>query len=192
MAADPDVALMLELKAGDEEAFVKLYRQYRDRLFNFSRRLLGDAALAEEATQDVFLKLYRARERYTPTSRFSTYVYRIARNHCLNLKARHENTRVDRHRVAEEVGSHAATAEAMVERSELRAALQRALAVLPENQATALVLAHYDGMSYREVAEVLEVSESATKSLIHRARARLSQELKSLRPQEHEVNHALH
>jgi RNA polymerase sigma-70 factor (ECF subfamily) len=188
---DPDVARMLAFRDGDEEAFVTLYRQYRDRIYNFTRRLLGDAALAEEATQDAFLKLYAARDRYEARSRFSTYLFRIARNHCLNLRARHDNRRVDRSRTSEHTVGDAAGPDREAERTELRTALRAALAELPENQATALVLAQYEGLSYREIASVLGVSESATKSLIHRARERMMKELRGWTSREGEVSHAV-
>ena len=78
MSDDPDVALMLEFTKGREDAFVELYQRHRDRIVSFTGRMLGDRAQAEEAAQDVFLKLYRARESYEPRSRFSTFLYRIA------------------------------------------------------------------------------------------------------------------
>lgn len=188
---DPDVALMLEFQSGSEEAFVKLYRRYRDRLFNFARRILGDTARAEEATQDAFLKLYSARQKYRANSRFSTYIFRITRNHCLNILARHETTRVDRDREVENAPTGGATAETAIDAGRLRIAVREALRNLPEKQATALVLTHFDGMSYREVATVLAVSESATKSLIHRARQRLSTELRGWMDRNREMNHAV-
>src|SRR5687768_13647033 len=94
--SDPDVALMLAFARGEEDAFVELYERHRDRIVRFTLRMLGDPAQAEEAAQDVFLKLYRTRGSYEPTSRFSTFLYRIATNHCLNLQARVERKLVDR------------------------------------------------------------------------------------------------
>jgi RNA polymerase sigma-70 factor (ECF subfamily) len=85
----------------------------------------------------------------------------------------------------------AAAPDREAERTELRAALRAALAELPENQATALVLAQYEGLSYREIAGVLGVSESATKSLIHRARERMMKELRGWTSREGEVSHAV-
>ena len=88
---DPDAELMLTFCRGQEDAFVELYRRYRDRIVAFCRRIVGTDAQAEEAAQDVFIKLYRARDGYTQRSRFSTFIYRIAANHCLNLQARVEH-----------------------------------------------------------------------------------------------------
>ncbi len=169
--ADPDAALMLAFRDGDEAAFVKLYERYRDRLVNYCRRILGQAALGEEAAQEAFLKLYRARPSYAPKSRFSTFLYRIATNHCLNVRARHDF----KSGVAaeEETPASGADPERAFVDEQRRQALGEALGALPERQRAALVLCHYQGMSYRETAAVLEVSEGAVKSLVFRARESL-------------------
>lgn len=78
---DPEVALMLAFAQGEEAAFVTLYRTYRDRIVGYCTRLVGDRARGEEAAQDVFIKLYRARASYSERGRFSTFLYRIATNH---------------------------------------------------------------------------------------------------------------
>ena len=186
---DPDVLLMLAFKNGDEEAFVKLYEKYRDRIINFTRRFSGDLAQSEEAAQDVFLKLYRARSRYTPSARFSTFLFRIATNHCLNIAARHDTRLVDRTRELGERHSSVSkspleTPEESTQRMELRTSLNKAMQNLPENQRMALVLCHYEGMSYREASTAMKLTESAVKSLLHRAREKLTQELRPLRPLE--------
>jgi RNA polymerase sigma-70 factor (ECF subfamily) len=175
--------------AGDEEAFVTLYRTYRDRVFNYTRRLLGSRAEAEEATQETFLKLYAARRRYVPRSRFSTFLFRIATNHCFNQLDRKERRLVDRGADAAELplGVRPDTEAA---RHQLGAELRAALAKLPERQAAAIILAHYEGMSYREIGEALEVSENAVKSLVFRARELLLAELRDALPRP-EVNHAM-
>src|SRR5262245_35113168 len=144
--------------------------------------MLGDGAQAEEAAQDVFLKLYGARASYQPQSRFSTYLYRIATHHCWNLRARLDRKLVKRGIAVEEHADASRGAGDPVERlanDELRAALQSALHALPENQRAALLLVHHEGFSYREAAEVVEVSESAIKSLVHRARETLTEQLAS-------------
>ncbi len=174
---DADAILMQRFCAGNEEAFVKLYERYRNRMVSFAKRLLGDQATAEEAAQDVFLKLYKTRDRYRVESRFSTFLYRIATNHCLNIKARHEHKLTDRYAVADQSARSEADQTTAVEKGELRSALTAALTTLPENQRAALVLCHYEGMSYGEAAKVIDVSVSAIKSLIHRARDRMMQEL---------------
>jgi RNA polymerase sigma-70 factor (ECF subfamily) len=190
--SDPDVALMLAFAQGQEDAFVQLYTRHRDRIVAFARRMLGDQAQAEEAAQDVFLKLYRARNVYQPKSRFSTFLYRIATNHCLNLNARIERKLVRRDRAVEdEAAPRVGDQHNALERDRLRETLATALAKLPDRQRAALLLVHYEGLSYREAAESIDVSEAAIKSLIHRARAALIPELAPLREPEAEVPHAM-
>ncbi len=188
---DPDVAFMLDFARGNDEAFVTLYRSYRDRMVSYCMRLLGDRAQAEEAAQDVFLKLYGARASYQPQSRFSTYLYRIATHHCFNLRARVERKLVARGLPIEEHASGARDAADAVANDELRAALSEALSSLPANQRAALVLVHHEGLSYREAAGVIDVSESALKSLVHRARETLTGRLATWLPASAEVKHAL-
>lgn len=182
--SDPDVARMQAFVAGDEGAFVQLYEAYRDRIVNYTRRMLGDTARAEEAAQDVFLKLYRSRDHYEPRSRFSTYLYRIATNHCINLNMRMahrmeaSDAEPERHAGGPAVGAAVGAGRApdaleAIARGELRRALGDALAQLPHKQRAALLLVHYEGQSYREAADVVDVSESALKSLVHRARGRM-------------------
>jgi RNA polymerase sigma-70 factor (ECF subfamily) len=186
---DPDVALMLAFVAGGEEAFVQLYQRYRDRILRYTLRMLGDQARAEDATQDVFLKLYRARAGYQAKSRFSTYVYRIATNHCLNQRARSDQRLLD---VTDDCERAAPSqVEQMLTQKRLRAALSSALAKLPERQRAALLLVHYEGLSYREAADSIEVSEAGIKSLIHRARAALTSELQPHLAPILEAEHAL-
>lgn len=179
---DADARAMLAFVNGDEGAFVQLYERYKTRIFNLARRLLGDNARAEEAAQDVFLKLYGARKAYTQKARFSTYLYRIAVNHCLNQRAKKSDRMVAVDPDIERHSDDQVGADRLVERRDLRESLHAALKRLPEQQRAALVLCHYEGSSYREVADVLDVSESAVKSLIHRARTKLTQELAAWMP----------
>jgi RNA polymerase sigma-70 factor (ECF subfamily) len=191
--SDPDVALMLAFAQGREDAFVQLYSRHRDRIVAFARRMLGDQAQAEEAAQEVFLKLYRTRSSYEAKSRFSTFLYRIATNHCLNLQARIERKLVRRDRaVDDEAAPRSADQHHALEQTRLRDALAAALDKLPDRQRAALLLVHYEGLSYREAAESIDVSEAAIKSLIHRARTALMSELAPvLEHEDAEVPHAL-
>lgn len=188
---DPDVLEMLAFSRGDEEAFVRLYRTWRDRVVNFARRMLGDAASGEEAAQEVFLRLYEARKRYEPRSRFSTFLYRIATNHCLKMRERHDQRFTDRDGEMDLRPSAATGAEDHAAQGELRQALLRALSALPDRQGAALLLCHYDGLSYEETAEVLGVSEGAVKSLVHRARSALMERLGPWMDQAKGLSHAV-
>jgi len=192
MVDDPDVALMMNFCQGQEDAFVTLYNRYRDRMVNHARRLLNDQTQAEEAAQEVFLKLYQARHSYRPRCRFSTYLFRIATNHCLNLKARVEHRLVQRDSRIEEhaLGNDLEQLE-VISRAELKEALANALSSLPSKQRAALVLCHYEGLSYREAAEVIAVSESALKSLIFRAREGMIHCLRRWGRADSEVKHAV-
>jgi RNA polymerase sigma-70 factor (ECF subfamily) len=188
--SDPDVELMLAFSRGQEHAFVELYRKYRDPIVRVCLRMLGTRAEAEEAAQDVFLKLHRARGSYHPRSRFSTFLYRIAANHCLNLRARLDRRLVDRDGESERHARGQADQHADLATKQLRATLDAALASLPDRQRAALLLVHYEGLSYRDAAEVIEVSEPAIKSLIHRARTTLIETL-GAQLTETEVEHAV-
>jgi RNA polymerase sigma-70 factor (ECF subfamily) len=175
--SDPDVALMLAFAKGREEAFVELYHRYRDRLVTYTQRMLGDQARAEDAAQEVFLKLYRARDSYQAKSRFSTFLYRIATNHCLNQRARLEQHLVDGDADHDALATNHLDQQQRLAQKQLAGSIEQALSQLPERQRAALLLVHYEGMSYREAAESLEVSEQAIKAMIHRARATLMTEL---------------
>lgn len=173
-----DVELMLAFQKGDEEAFVKLYRRYRDKIANYTRRLLGgEIATSEEATQDVFVKLYQARNRYTPTSKFSTYLFRIATNHCLNIRARHERKLLDHYQDVE-AQQGAESLERNVAQSRLRSMVRDAVSALPKKQAAALILCHYEGLRYDEAAHALNVTPKAIKSLLFRAKSSLVEKLR--------------
>jgi len=190
--SDPDAELMLAFAAGEEEAFTRLYRSYRDRIVNYARRMLGDEARAEEAAQDVFLKLYGSRARYEPRSRFSTYLFRIATNHCLNMNALLDRKLVNRGVDSEvHIDRKARDQADAVAQTQLRERLAAALDTLPDKQRAALVLVHYEGLSYREAAGAIEVSESALKSLIHRARGGMVQQLGDVMGEDDGVSHAV-
>ena len=189
---DPEVALMLAFAQGEEAAFVTLYRTYRDRIVGYCTRLLGDQARGEEAAQDVFIKLYRARESYSERGLFRTFLYRIATNHCFNLRAQLDQRLVERRKELDET-AHAGAHDPSegLHNDQLRAALQRALGALPDKQRAAFVLVHHQGLAYREAASAIDVSESALKSLIHRARESLARGLSGFARDTAEVDHAL-
>jgi RNA polymerase sigma-70 factor (ECF subfamily) len=164
---------MVGFQHGDEEAFVTLYRRYRDRIINFCRRLVGSQALGEEAAQETFLRLYRARARYRPESQFSTYLYRIAKNLCLNLRHRREHALLVRDRPVDGEPATAAAQDSLTHNKQVRMAINQALSSLPDKQAAAFVLCHHEGLSLKEASEVMGLSEGAIKSLVFRARAAL-------------------
>lgn len=186
--SDPDAALMLRVKRGDRAAFAALVEKYKQPLFNFICRTLRDEAESEDLAQNVFLQVYKSRQRYQHTAKFSTWLFTIARNLCLNeirrrsrhpaesIEEQHAENEDQPQRQYEDKTVHLPTENAL--HSELAAKIEEALADLPENQRTAILLCRQDELSYEQIAEILECSLSATKSLIHRGREALKEKLK--------------
>ena len=172
-----DVQLMLDVKAGDEASFALLLQKYRLPLVNFLFRMVRDAATAEDLAQDVFLRVYRARKQYSPSAKFTTWLFRIATNLALNSVRDNRYRRMDVSidaPVEEDEAPRELPAremridEHMAERDRAEF-IRRAIAALPEKQRAAVLLHKYEEMDYGEIAKVLECSESALKSLLFRA-----------------------
>jgi RNA polymerase sigma-70 factor (ECF subfamily) len=185
---DPDAALMLRVKRGDRAAFTELVEKYKQPVMNFVFRTLRDEAESEDLAQNVFLQVYKSRARYQRTAKFSTWLFTIARNLCLNelrRRSRHpaeslEETNPeneDQPRQQFEDKSQIAPPEKLLH-SELAKKIDEALVELPENHRSALLLCRQEDLSYEEIAEILDCSLSATKSLIHRGRETLKEKLK--------------
>lgn len=185
---DPDAALMLRARQGDGGAFTELVEKYKQPVMNLAFRTLRDLTEAEDLAQNVFVQVWKAAPRYEPTAKFSTWLFTIARNLCLNeirRRTRHPADSLDQTRddaddqtlyQIEDKRVTPATEELL--RGELVEKVDAALAILPENQRTALLLCRQEELSYEEIAAVLGCSLSATKSLIHRARETLKLRLK--------------
>jgi RNA polymerase sigma-70 factor (ECF subfamily) len=184
---DEDVRRMLAFRDGDLRAFDELFERWSGRLLRYLDRILRDTAAAEELVQEVFLRVHRARERYQPDARFSTWLYRIATNLALN-ELRRPRRRDPHESVDDEAGPVLAAAtpapDDVAHARRVGEDVEGALAELPERQRAALWLAAVDGLSYAEVAEALEVSEKAVKALVHRARSGLVQRLGARRGDE--------
>ena len=185
---DPDARLMMRVREGDREAFRTLFERHVGAVARFAGHFVGNPARGEEIAQDVFLQLYRARERYEPRARFSTYLYTIAQNLCRNEVRRPEfRSRVeplDRDqefpRDVADVTAAGPVGEGEAEASgrELAERLRILLAELPEAQRAALILSRSEELRYQEIGEILACSEQAMKSLIFRATRRLKEGLK--------------
>jgi RNA polymerase sigma-70 factor, ECF subfamily len=183
---DPDAALMLRVREGDRDAFESIVEKYKQPVMNLVYRTLPDATEAEDLAQHVFLQVYKSAHRYTVTAKFSTWIFTIARNLCLNeirRRSRHPAESLDREgdeehpaRQIEDVTSFSPP-DALLQR-ELEQKVDAAVNALPEKQRTALLLCRREDFSYEDIAEVLDCSVSATKSLIHRARETLKEILK--------------
>jgi RNA polymerase sigma-70 factor (ECF subfamily) len=167
---------MLRFREGDRGAFDALFRRYTPPLVRFLARMVADPARAEELAQDVFVRIHQARERYEPQARFSTWLFGIARRVALNeldrAWRRRERPLDEDPRVAG-IASGEPSADERIDAARSGRALGAALARLPERQRTALLLRCEEGMSYEEIAGVLDASTASVKSLLHRARESL-------------------
>ncbi len=183
-----DAEVMLELRAGNMAAFDVLLAKYRKPIIHFMFRMVHNQAVAEELAQEVFLRVYRSRETYRAEARFSTWLYRIATNLGVN------HARDTRHQRAAstvyldepdpetgttpDVADETPSAEADMLRRERMNAIRQHVMALPERQRTAVLMHKYEGLDYRQIGEVLKLSESATKSLLFRAYQTLRERLK--------------
>jgi RNA polymerase sigma-70 factor (ECF subfamily) len=184
---------MLDVKAGDTTSFELLLQRYRSPLINFLYRMVRDREQAEDLAQEVFLRVYRAREEYVPSAKFTTWLFRIATNLALN------SVRDNRHRKMEVSIDAPITADAedgdekpfevadkhpdieqhLVEEARKKM-IRRAIEKLPEKQRAAVLLHKYQELDYGEIAKILSCSESALKSLLFRAYEALRVELAPL------------
>lgn len=186
MEADPDVKLMLKFQQGDRSAFDALFEKYKKPLVNFTYRFSGNKMIAEELTQETFLRVYKAAKNYSPTAKFSTWLFRIATNLCLNERRRIENRFwTDGYDKEYHAGQPEANYNAvkpphkLAEQREKHFLIQKAVLALPDKQRAALLLLIQNGFSYKEIGSQMNLSEKAVKSLIFRARQNLKQKLKS-------------
>jgi len=188
--ADPagDAAVMLRVAAGDEASFNYLVEKYHRPMIHFLYRMVRNQAVAEELAQEVFLRVYRARDSYRAEARFTTWLYRIATNLAVNhaRDTRHERAAqtVYLDEPDQETGTtpdladDEPSAEQQMLRKERMAAIKSHVMALPERQRMAVLMHKYQGMDYRQIGEVLKLSESATKSLLFRAYQTLRDKLK--------------
>ena len=184
---DEDVRLMLAFRDGDDAAFDALFERWAGKLLRFLERMVRDAAVAEELVQETFLRVHRARARYAPDAKFSTWLYTIASNVARNelrrpfRRAPHDSTDAEREGAPLVLAAEESPVDAIVNARREGAEVEAALAHLPERQRAALWLAAVDGLSYAEVAKALETSESSVKALVHRARVALAAQLANAR-----------
>ncbi len=182
---DPDVRLMLRVQNDDAGAFEELMLRYQDRVLSLMSHLVGKRDLAEDLTQDIFLRIYRSRKRYVPGSKFSTWLYTIAHNVASNSR-RSLSRRREVNLVGQESGEfagnpldQAALAASglmptrQLDKAELSSVVQIAIAALNERQRMAVLLNKFEHLGYEEIAEVMELTPQAVKSLLSRARANL-------------------
>ncbi|HKV82503.1 MAG TPA: sigma-70 family RNA polymerase sigma factor [Candidatus Sulfotelmatobacter sp.] len=183
-----DADIMLRVKAGDQSAFEYLVQKYRRPMVSFMYRMARNSAAAEDLAQEVFLRVYRSRETYEASAKFSTWLYRIATNLAVNhaRDSRHERPEVqvsldepdDDTGTTLELPDASLNAEQQMVRRERMQAIRRKVEALPEQQRLAVIMHKYQQMDYKQIADVLKKSESATKSLLFRAYETLRDQLK--------------
>ena len=186
--AESDAEIMLRAKVGDSSAFDYLVQKYRRPMISFMYRMVRNAAAAEDLAQEVFLRVYRSRTSYEASAKFTTWLYRIATNLAVNhaRDTRHERpeVQVSLDEPDEESGTTLElpdgnlTAEQAIVRRERMLAIRSKVEALPEQQRLAVVMHKYQHMDYKQIAEVLKKTESATKSLLFRAYETLREQLK--------------
>ncbi|MHC4932931.1 MAG: RNA polymerase sigma factor [Planctomycetota bacterium] len=180
MTERSDVALMLSFQEGDQEAFSVLVDRHRNAIVNLTYRYLGNRSDAEDLAQEVFLRVYRARARYRPEAKFTTWLYRVAVNACLNEVRDRKNRPTfgaaslaggDDEGFAPSVADERTESPVhAAERSELRERVRAAVDELPDRQRVALLLNKFHGLSYEDLAASMDLTIPAVKSLLVRAR----------------------
>ena len=186
---DPDALLMLRFKGGDSGAFEQLFLRHTRAMVNFAYRFVRNREVAEEMAQEIFLRVYEASAGYEPQAKFTTWLYRVATNVCLNevrkphFQAMHQSVPAAPREDQEPTVFEPKTGDAAgrhLERQAIARAIKEALEQIPLKQRMAFILNKYQELSYAEVAEIMKVSEKAVKSLIHRAKETLAEKLKPL------------
>ena len=181
-----DETLMLQFQTGDLRSFDTLVKRWEKPLLNYCYRMVNDIALAEDLRQEVFLRIYRSAKKYRPTAQFPTWMYRIATNLCLDTLAKQKHRKeipIDAYRESESEGfderliDPSDAPDAVVVKKEIESHVRSVLVRLPENQRIVVIMRHYNGMKFREIAEVLECPISTVKSRMAAGMERLGQML---------------
>lgn len=178
-----DAVLMARAGKGDHQAFRELVERHQNAVIGIVAKMLGDATEAEDISQQVFVRLWKHANHYRPEAKFTTYLFTIARNLVFNesrRRSRKKEVSVEEREESANLQVAAASEDepdTALLQGELQAAIDRAIASLPEAQRMAVVLRRYEQMPYEEIATVLELSVPAVKSLLFRARTTLREAL---------------
>jgi RNA polymerase sigma-70 factor (ECF subfamily) len=180
-ALEPDAQLMVRVRAGDTACFADLLARHRNGVMAFAYRMVRNQAVAEELAQEVFLRVYRSRESYEPTAKFTTWLYRIATHLALNWIRDHgkdaQAAPVDGEAGPLPISDPGPTAEQTLLRESRFGEIRRAVSGLPAKQRAAVLMHKYQEMDYSQIAKALNCSPSAVKSLLFRAYETLRQRL---------------
>lgn len=176
-----DTQLIALTAKGDEKAFEQLIKKYQQAVFSTVYRYTGYYDCVEDLAQEIFVKIWRNAAKFKGKSKFSTWLYRIVVNHCLNYNSKHKVTSIS----LDELAKQGRTPDSLIVQSDWGKKqqieqVQKAISELPERQRIALVLAHYEHKSHEEIAQIMQISLSSVHSLIFRARCTLKKKLKKL------------
>ncbi len=202
---DPDVRLMLQVRDGDAAAFTELVLRYQNRLLTVLEHLVGNREQAEDLAQEVFVRVFKARLRYEPEAKFSTWLFTIANNiasNALRSRSRRREVGVPEGNGADSTplsldqlakAASGAMPTRALDKAEQAEMVRSAVAALSERQRMALLLAKFEGMSYQDIAQTMDLSVQAVKSLLSRARVNLKEILtpyieRGIRPEDAEVS----
>jgi RNA polymerase sigma factor (sigma-70 family) len=176
---DPDSSLIAEVAAGDEDAFEQLVKKYERPVLSTIYRYIGDAFSAQDLAQEVFIKVWKKAASFKAKSKFSTWLYRIVVNHCLNYHAKRRRKAIlELTEFTPDPNPGIAERLEAQRKSEI---VREAVRNLPERQRMALVLSKFEDKSYAEISEIMKTSLSSVESLIFRAKNNLKKHLLSLR-----------
>ncbi|OGR57249.1 MAG: hypothetical protein A3I11_09230 [Elusimicrobia bacterium RIFCSPLOWO2_02_FULL_39_32] len=179
---EQDIEWMLQAQKGDLNAFAKIIEKYEKPLFNFFFRFLGNKETAEDAAQQLFLQVYKSLPRYRIEAKFSTYLYRIARNLAINISRRNHFLSFfslsDFLEQEDPPGPKKERPEEILERNEREDQIKKALSLLPLRQRLAIILAYFEDCPMQEIAERMECTVSSVEALLFRARVSLKKHLK--------------
>lgn len=187
---DEDIKLMLGFQKGDESCFNKILSKYEKPLINFIYRFIGNQVDAEDLAQEVFLRIYKAKNKYEPKSKFSTWLYKIATDLCIDYQRKRKIKTVslddpvntEEGEIVKEIPDLSqVTPDISIEKKQISETIRSALLSLPASQRLALTLKIYENKSYQEISEILGCSVSAVESLIFRARQNLKERLSFLK-----------
>ena len=182
-AQDSDWDLVQRFQEGDRSVFNQLVLKYRNRVMGIATRMLGDRVEAEDLAQDVFVKVYHGLQGFQGESLFSTWLYRVTANSCLN----HRKKRKREFQVAEAMddpepipSDRTSNPHTLLERKELKVVLEKAIGALPQEQRMVLILRDIEGLSYEEIADSLRLELGTVRSRLHRARMLVQASIKEI------------
>lgn len=177
MGADQERAWVLETLRGEQDAFAKLVDAYKGPVHNLAYRMLGNRADAEDATQEVFLRVYTKLDTYDPRRKFSSWILSVASHYCVDRLRRRRGESVSMEEVhgSRWIPDSAPRPEERTSRREKNEVVRALLEELPPQYRLAIVLRYWEDRSYAEIAKITESTESAVKSRLHRARLVMAQ-----------------